>query len=58
MEVHPAAGDILEEVAFELDAHGSVTAGEVKHAGDETGNLIGEVTAEDRGFEANYHYLP
>jgi hypothetical protein len=55
VEVDAAPGDVLEEVALKFDAHGGGALGEVEETGDEPGDFIGKVAAEDGGFEANYH---
>lgn len=55
VEVDAAPGDVLEKIAFKFDAHGGGALGKMEKTGDETGDFIGKVAAQYRGFEANYH---
>jgi hypothetical protein len=57
VEVHPAACDVAQKIAHQLDTHWLRLSRQMQHSGDQTWHFIGEVPTEEGRFEANNHYL-
>ena len=57
VEVHPAASDVAQKIAHQLNTHRLRLSSQMQHSGDQTWHFVGEIPTEEGRFEANNHYL-
>jgi hypothetical protein len=55
VKVDAAPGNVLKEIALELDAHGRGAFSDVEETRNKSGNFVREIAPEDGRFETNYH---
>lgn len=55
VKVDAAPGNVLKEVALELDAHWRGAFSDVEETRYKSGNFVREIAPEDGRFETNYH---